>query len=413
MTYARNWTPNKGTNSSYGVNSFQAPQRRVETTPRRIGRIARTIGRQAVNVAVRNRYRLATNLAGKVGRYYFENQLDYVSRTSWGEAYRFLTEEQPWAKQGRDVEAGWKYPDGYICASSRDMGNPAPGCGNMVAGTRAANTNNCSNYHLIFQAYTPIQPHHNLIFMGPTSAAGCARMNNATVVKYAQNTVLNPNDFYYQETTVKAPVMPMAQPLRQTPRHGRTRQPMPMVNSAPMPQAMPLPRFRRGRLRLRPYQTMARQFSPQPLRYGGRGSGITTVAHNQLPPNKRDSEAKFKINLGLAGKLYGGFTEFQDFTESVAKAVKLPNDRDCRSRNPYKAWACIIANRDKLDRNAAAYNIIENQIEDFLIGQFGRAGAKAVAKAAAAGYYRSPVGLQFGGSYHRQTLAIGEIKEIK
>lgn len=162
----------------------------------------------------------------------------------------------------------------------------------------------------------------------------------------------------------------------------------PMPSRRPRPTARPLPK---------PYETPAVTWRSDGG-YPGGSPTKTKEPHKQVPPRPNVRERKFRLNLGLAGKLYGSFTEFQDFTDSIADAVE---GKRCKSRNPFKAWECIAANWDRIDWEKAVYNLIANQIEDYLIGQVGKVNAKAVAHAAAHGYYRSPVGFQFGNSYWR------------
>lgn len=407
--YARNFVRAKGTSTSYGA--FQSPRRspRAPRPPSRQlpYRYRRYLvyGRGALyGVVGRNPYVRLAKLAINVGEYYYEHQPETV-REKWRDAYSLLM-ENAWAKQGKDQDEKWVYPEGTLCVSIRDSGVSYDDCGpEKGVRTTSRPTADCHTWHYRNQTLGPNNASGNFFTLGPKVAGiyGCQRYNYDVVIRYPRGRVVQADEVYRQ-ARVDAPVMPLPATLPQTPRQGRTRRPMPMTYPEPIPVGdTGLPghaRFRRiaARLDLKRYQEPAIQYG-----YGGRyGSGTRSiVTHDNLPPRKKEKEDKMKISHGLAMKVFGGYTEFKDFTESVAQAVKLKNGRDCRSKNIYAAWACIVANRDKLDRTEATWNILENQMEDFLIGQFGQIGAKSVARAARAGYYRSPVGWQFGGNWTR------------
>lgn len=184
--------------------------------------------------------------------------------------------------------------------------------------------------------------------------------------------------------------------------------PIPFGN--PFPNANPgfsTPFRPRNRPNLRPYERPSTDIS-----IGKGGRGITRIAgrHKDVLPRARTRERKKKLSMGLVGALYGSFTEFMDWTEAVGKAIpKNP----CKTRNPYDRVMCLMDNWDRINWAEAGKNIVEMQLEDFIIGKFASAANAGIANAADHGYYNSPVGTEFGKGYWRGDLNPGPVKEMK
>lgn len=396
--YSRNWTKNRGTNTSLGaLRSFRAPPAGSpggRTRPRVPYKYRRVLV-ETLRDAARYRMRFQTKLAMKVVEYAFEGGPEGSQLLrDYG-----LDVRNPWAvtQEAANVPAHYRM-NGWVQACTYPV--PDKGCGITRIFTQAAalTTPICNTSFQVPNGFfgDPISPNARTLLVGPAERSGnCLTRYHVAEHYYRPANVTNVPEFVPARVLPRVAI-PVPAPLRVVTQ--------PMQNPA---RTFP----RRGALRLRPYERMARQFEPAG-QGNGRGS-VRPAVHALRPPGRKEKESKFKLDAGLAGKLYGGVTEFNDFTEAVAAAVELPNGRDCRNRNPYKAWQCIIANKDKLNRRQAEINIIANQIEDFLIGQVGKANAKAVANAVAAGYYRSPVGFQFGQSYWRNQLGVGPIEEKK
>lgn len=182
----------------------------------------------------------------------------------------------------------------------------------------------------------------------------------------------------------------------------------------PLPYGIPFPgtspRFStptrpRNRFQERPGETPATQTNIP--RGRGRITRVATRHFHRLPP-PRVRERKTKLNSGLLGNLWGGYSELMDWADAVNKAIPK---KPCKSKNPFERFNCLADNWDKINWPKAAWNIIEMQVEDMVIGKFSRAAALGIGKAADHGYYNSPFGSEFGKGYWRNNLRVN-VKEM-
>lgn len=148
-----------------------------------------------------------------------------------------------------------------------------------------------------------------------------------------------------------------------------------------------------------------------------------TDAHAVSPPKPRTKEVKLRMT-GAAMRaarvlrwILNTATESADFIMSFWKAIpakdrwRFVNDFKARHNGRYpklheQAWF-VYENWNKLDMEKAIRNLINNQMEDFVIGLKGRVSRDAVQGLAAAGVWRVPFGIGFGGSVRRGTAPKG------
>lgn len=118
------------------------------------------------------------------------------------------------------------------------------------------------------------------------------------------------------------------------------------------------------------------------------------TTHKRVPPSPRKPERKLVWDIGKLGKFYGTLTEVDDFIKAVWKA--LPPNKRCDARTIQDRILCVWRNWKYVDRNEAFWNVIEDNFKDAVFGKLGRLQKKGIRKAADKGYYRSPVGPEFG-----------------
>ncbi len=124
------------------------------------------------------------------------------------------------------------------------------------------------------------------------------------------------------------------------------------------------------------------------------------VRHQLRPPRKGEKERKLLGGkaLGILWWVANGITEMTDVVNAFYKALPAEyrrfKGRDGRWRDkditPQDRMQRLYTYWDKVDMNAAIDNLITNQIEDYVIGKFGKMLAKASQQSG------RPVGYGFG-----------------
>lgn len=97
--------------------------------------------------------------------------------------------------------------------------------------------------------------------------------------------------------------------------------------------------------------------------------------HANVPPRQRERERKINSgSLVAATAIYGALTESIDAVDSIYEAI--PSSAR-RASGPIGKVEAIYANFDKIDWVEAIKNLLENQLEDRIVGRSIGATTKA------------------------------------
>lgn len=293
-------------------------------------------------------------------------------KRQWPELLPFTPPAQPYW----DVEPGWLYH--YDCPVYEP---PYPdGTGYKSYSISQSNPLIPEIYKCLSgQVPAGLKPGHQRIIVGPLTPAG-TRMAYDEIWQYPFTQPptrlpewVPPRPATFVPLPVPYPqVMPDDAPIQQP-------APFPIPTFYPMVPSVPDSPWPQGRRTLQPSRDQPGRYVPP---YGdpqagpavGSDGGDFTPAppHVNMPPRRGEKEKKGKATpLGAALIMGGGMiTESTEAIDAVYQAL----GKKCKgAKTPQAKLQCIAKNWDTLDAGQAIANLIQNEIEDRLIGKFGRA----------------------------------------
>lgn len=114
------------------------------------------------------------------------------------------------------------------------------------------------------------------------------------------------------------------------------------------------------------------------------------------PPPARTRERKFRSPPGafgrFVGELAGAITEASDLVDALFEGLPYWMRKRYGKAALLTKVKILYDQYDKIDPNRAIDAIVENQLEDYIIGKFGQAVKDGIMNAADQGYWRHPVG---------------------
>lgn len=119
----------------------------------------------------------------------------------------------------------------------------------------------------------------------------------------------------------------------------------------------------------------------------------------QSPPKPGTREAKFRVEYAKWKALadnFGWIGELGDFVAALYKALPWHLQNWTVDRTIDAKLRRIWKHLDQIDIPDAIWNVIQNEIEDRIIGKMGKSVAKGIRSSAKHGYYGRPVGLTSG-----------------
>lgn len=151
-------------------------------------------------------------------------------------------------------------------------------------------------------------------------------------------------------------------------------QPKPAPKPEPLPEPVPNPAPRPNVVQNPFPNAPLDSWLPAP-----RPNGRPQAQPKPRPPAKHEKEAKARMGR-VAGAIWGAFgpiTETVDFVDVLYEALPRNIKRDAynkrgRQPNPVERAELIYANINQIDIGKALTGYVQNEIEDYIIGQFGK-----------------------------------------
>jgi hypothetical protein len=182
------------------------------------------------------------------------------------------------------------------------------------------------------------------------------------------------------------PVNLPVNPPKRANRPQRARALNPYRAPAYQPQRGPHPKVRLGRIELPVTPTVS-----ETVLEPSKAPRAQTAKERRVPPGKRTREVKHIASAaGIVTRVFGALTEFSDALHALRGA--LPKDKRGRPGSLQEEFAVVMRNWNYIDWKQALKNLLYEQIQDYLIGQVGRANRASARKLG------RPVGPQAGGA---------------